>query len=503
MSSYSRSHEENKADESKPKESKPAAGDQKAPANDQAAAPPPSSPPAAAASFTGTLGVRQSAQDDQAAAPNQAAPAGAKGTGAPQKTAVMTPQTGAATQFSGLSTMQMLLNGASLTQILAGANSAQPAPTPGTPADGAADVSSKAGGDTAIPATGNSLAGALAGAASAKAGQPKSDNPKASDLKRPRDPHGPSGADLPLAAANNTLLVEPVSSGRQASGREENGPGSSKAAPEGLAAITGSAHETQQLSAAGQNENQAQTAATNFAFAVRLRSGAADASPAELEAAGAQGPIALAAQAQHVVAAVAAPGSADLPGGTAHNGEHPGAGSNETALLWAGETAAAGPAAHTGSSSATEESAPTAAAEADPAAQSEPVRNVRLQLEGENNQRVDIRLVEVAGEMRVSVRAGDTKLAQTLQEHIPDLSNRLDQQRFRAEIWSPRTESASPSSGSNVGGQSSRGGDAPGQGGQQRQGNGRQRQNQPDWVDELENYSSPATTTRSNQLWPQ
>ena len=128
----------------------------------------------------------------------------------------------------------------------------------------------------------------------------------------------------------------------------------------------------------------------------------------------------------------------------------------------------------------------------------EPVRNVHLQLSGENNQRVDIRLTDVGGEMRVSVRAGDTKLAQTLQDHIPELANRLDQQRFRAEIWSPRTQSASQSDASNLGRESSsRGNDSPGQNNQGRQQNGRQK-NQPDWLDEFEGYSSRNQKARSN-----
>jgi hypothetical protein len=109
--------------------------------------------------------------------------------------------------------------------------------------------------------------------------------------------------------------------------------------------------------------------------------------------------------------------------------------------------------------------------------------------------------------MRVSVKAGDARLAQTLQEHIPDLTNRLDQQRFRAEVWTPRTESAAKSqesSNNNNGQNSQKGSESWNQNGSGRQQNpnGRQ-QNQPDWLDELDGIPSSNSTLRSTQTWPQ
>jgi hypothetical protein len=280
------------------------------------------------------------------------------------------------------------------------------------------------------------------------------------------------------------------------------GAGDSANAAKAGVAIGGANAEGLHLSATGQSENPANAAANNFAFAVRLTGEGAAAQHSEANQAVGQGPLALAAAGQPVVMAAAA--GAEMSGSGTETGQHSGENMDQGALLFAGAAAPSGAAAQTHAASAAAEPTPATVAEPETAGQNAAVRNVRLQLAGDNNQRVDIRLVDVGGEMRVSVRAGDTKLAQTLQEHIPDLSSRLNQQSVRAEIWSPRTENTSQNGGANAGGQSSRGGDSQGQGGQQqRQGNGRQQQNQPDWVDELENYSSRTTTTRSNQVWPQ
>ncbi len=53
------------------------------------------------------------------------------------------------------------------------------------------------------------------------------------------------------------------------------------------------------------------------------------------------------------------------------------------------------------------------------ASRNEAVRNVRLQLEGDNNQRIDIRLTDQGGAVYVSVRSADANLTQALQDHMP------------------------------------------------------------------------------------
>ena len=125
---------------------------------------------------------------------------------------------------------------------------------------------------------------------------------------------------------------------------------------------------------------------------------------------------------------------------------------------------------------------------------SEPVRNLLLQLKGEDNRRVDVRLVDRGGELHVSVKAGDAELAQTLQEHMPELTSRLDAERLTAEVWLPqfggsmRTESGASQSLSQQDASSFQSGrnNYPSSG----QQNQRQGQPRPDWADVLEDQIS-------------
>jgi hypothetical protein len=109
----------------------------------------------------------------------------------------------------------------------------------------------------------------------------------------------------------------------------------------------------------------------------------------------------------------------------------------------------------------------------------EPVRHVQLQLAGDNNQRVDVRVFDRGGELRVSVRSADTGLAQALRDHIPELTDRLEQQHFRNEIWIPRS---TETSGTSTRGFHSQGGDGSAQDNPGRRQNGRQ-DNPPDWLE--------------------
>jgi hypothetical protein len=65
----------------------------------------------------------------------------------------------------------------------------------------------------------------------------------------------------------------------------------------------------------------------------------------------------------------------------------------------------------------------------------EPVaRDIRLELGGNGN-RVEVRLQERAGEVRLAVRTPDAALAESLRDHLPSLSDRLEQSGFRADQW--------------------------------------------------------------------
>ena len=138
------------------------------------------------------------------------------------------------------------------------------------------------------------------------------------------------------------------------------------------------------------------------------------------------------------------------------------------------------------------------------------INNVQVRLQGENNQRVDVRLVDNNGELRVSVRTSDANLAQSLGERIPELTSGLDSQRLHSEVWTPpvaaadRTQS-SPSSSSTSHSENSSpsnySSNSGGQGGNSRGQNGNPKQ--PDWLDELEGFPTSVTAARRNQTWLQ
>ena len=71
---------------------------------------------------------------------------------------------------------------------------------------------------------------------------------------------------------------------------------------------------------------------------------------------------------------------------------------------------------------------------APPPAPTGPAREIRLQLAGAG-QRVEVSLAERAGEVQVSVRTPDGVLAQSLRDHLPALSARLEQSGFHADSW--------------------------------------------------------------------
>jgi hypothetical protein len=135
------------------------------------------------------------------------------------------------------------------------------------------------------------------------------------------------------------------------------------------------------------------------------------------------------------------------------------------------------------------------------AASSEPVRNVHMQVVGEDNSRVDVRLIDHGGELHVSVKSGDTNLAQNLQDHMPELTSRLEQQRFQTEVWIPKSaENAKPEM-SGARDFSSNGNNGSNNSNSSNQQGKKQQQYQPDWVDVLEN--STRGTGKIDQTWLQ
>ncbi len=132
--------------------------------------------------------------------------------------------------------------------------------------------------------------------------------------------------------------------------------------------------------------------------------------------------------------------------------------------------------------------------ETDPSAAPQTVRSVQVQLTDQDTGRVDLRLVEHAGGLSVSVRSTDSNLTKGLQENLPELSARLEAEKYQAHTFVPAASETSsggsaseqPSSQNHEsnsqsfsgGGGSSSGGDA---GGRQSNGqNGDSSQNQSD-----------------------
>jgi hypothetical protein len=138
----------------------------------------------------------------------------------------------------------------------------------------------------------------------------------------------------------------------------------------------------------------------------------------------------------------------------------------------------------------TEDHPAAAQAPADPPAgrTAEPVRNVHMQLVSDDNRRVDVRLIDRGGELHVSVKSADPALTQNLQDHLPDLTARLDKQHMQSEVWVPKAaEPAKADRGSTNGSLSDSNGRSY-SGNSEGRKDGRQ-QGKPDWVDALESYT--------------
>jgi hypothetical protein len=204
---------------------------------------------------------------------------------------------------------------------------------------------------------------------------------------------------------------------------------------------------------------------------------------------------------QREVAAPAAtplkkPAESDAAGPTAVQpvAAQPGAGSPMTSYGFghaagsAEPTAPATPSPAAGETPAHSVEGKVAEAEPKPAA---PLKDLSLQVAQPGAEKVEVRLTQQSGELRVAVRTGDSDLAHGLQQGLSDLVGRLQETGFRAEAWHPGAVAApsanafeTPTSPGD-----SRNGDAQSQSGGSQQQPGERRQSQPQrpgWVEELE-----------------
>ena len=69
-----------------------------------------------------------------------------------------------------------------------------------------------------------------------------------------------------------------------------------------------------------------------------------------------------------------------------------------------------------------------------------PVRDMKLELSG-GDRRVEVRLSERGGEVKMTVRTPDTHLANALRENLPTLSARLAESGYKSDGWHPAAAS--------------------------------------------------------------
>ena len=118
-----------------------------------------------------------------------------------------------------------------------------------------------------------------------------------------------------------------------------------------------------------------------------------------------------------------------------------------------------------------------------------PIKEMSVQLGQPLQERVELRVTERGGELRVAVRSAGAEVAHNLQDGLHDLVNRLEDQGFRTAAWRPSgAVTAAGSAGE------SRQSSAQSQNGDAQQGWSRQERGQrdqdhnsrPKWVEELD-----------------
>jgi hypothetical protein len=120
-----------------------------------------------------------------------------------------------------------------------------------------------------------------------------------------------------------------------------------------------------------------------------------------------------------------------------------------------------------------------------PAEQPGSSRDITVRIPDATDRGTNVRFVERGSEVHVSVRTGDSELAQTLRSGLSDLTARLQHSGIQAEVWRPSSsfsqsdsQNASPDNPRDSGG-------GRNQSGAQRDGQDQSSENKPQWVEEL------------------
>ena len=126
-----------------------------------------------------------------------------------------------------------------------------------------------------------------------------------------------------------------------------------------------------------------------------------------------------------------------------------------------------------------------------------PMKELTMRIEAAEGQKVDVRIVQRAGDLQIAVKSADDVTTQGLRHGLADLANRLNETGYHAETWRPGQQATLESSASNQsqsdqsqsdGSQSNSSGSQQDRG--QRHNNP---SNRPHWIDELESNLSGGT----------
>ena len=124
------------------------------------------------------------------------------------------------------------------------------------------------------------------------------------------------------------------------------------------------------------------------------------------------------------------------------------------------------------------------------------MQNIDLKVANQDNTQVDVRVSQRAGDVQVTVRTPDGELAQSLRQHLPELSDRLAQTGVHGDIWHPTAAQTSTNTSSDNSESWNRdGGQYQQQGGSNNRSNHGQEQanEQSAWADELSRAESEPT----------
>jgi hypothetical protein len=122
---------------------------------------------------------------------------------------------------------------------------------------------------------------------------------------------------------------------------------------------------------------------------------------------------------------------------------------------------------------------------------SEPLKQLSIQVGDARQERVQLRVVEQAGQLQVAVRAASPELTQGLRQGLSELVGRLDQSGFHAEAWRPggtagAVQGPAETRQENTQAQSDGSQGQPGSSQQGRQQGNPNQSPRPQWVEELE-----------------